>query len=116
MAYPTTQDPRQRAAETAKLVGLSSTIPASAPTAETNPSTKPSDTNWAAFDKARLVPSEIVCQGYYPVHPHDASCHSRIKLSAESMIPHITGEHGNRYGTGFKFSLKPTDGKGWKGF
>jgi hypothetical protein len=107
---PAIQDPKSPA------TSQSAVIPASVATETPATPTKPSDSNWSAFDKAKLVPSEIVCQGYYPVHPHDASCHSRLKLSAESMMPHVEGEHGNKYGVGFRFSLRQSDGKVWKGF
>lgn len=59
-------------------------------------------TNWMAFAKANLAPTEIVCQAYSPVHPADVSCHTRILLTADAIRTHtIDREHGG----GFKMSL-----------
>jgi hypothetical protein len=69
-------------------------------------------TNWAIFDKAGLVPSEIVCQGYFPVHRSDIACHSRLPLQAGNIESHVLAEHGG----GFRFTLRKSDGKGWSGW
>ena len=75
-------------------------------------STPTSITNWAAFEKAALNPTEIVCVGHKPFHAHDSGCHSRVIPKPENIAFHIAGEHGG----GFDFSLVPAQGKVWNGW
>ena len=79
--------------------------------AETKP-VKQSSTNWAAFEKAGLVPTEIMCQGYQPIHRADMSCHTRLTLKAANMLGHLANDHGG----GFKITVKRTEGKAWPGW
>lgn len=77
-----------------------------------------SSANWKAFEQAKMIPVEIICSGYDPIHPYDASCHSRLRLNAAAILGHIKGQHGNKLGTGFSFRLRANDGTkiwgGWK--
>lgn len=79
--------------------------PKATPVAETP---KPKTfTNWKAFEQAKLVPATIKCEAYRPVFQHDASCHSNLLFTVETLQRHIDGDHGG----GFRFFLKQTDGK-----
>lgn len=68
-------------------------------------------TNWIAFEIARLMPKEILCQGYKPTHQVDLSCHTRLPLDAAVLGKHIKAEHGG----GFLFTLRKAD-KTWPGW
>ena len=61
-------------------------------------------TDWNAFEKADLVPSEIVCQSYWPAQQHDMSCHTRLRADASNILNHINPEHGS--GGGFIIKLR----------
>lgn len=66
------------------------------------PETSPAPTVWAAFAKANLAPTEIVCQAYHPVHPSDTSCHTRLVCQGTSIATHaFEREHGG----GFSMTL-----------
>jgi len=67
-------------------------------------------TKWEVFNKAGLVPTEIWCQGYLPIHRSDSSCHTRLRLLADSIETH--SEHGG----GFRFDLKRLENKVWPGW
>lgn len=70
-------------------------------------------TNWQALIDAKLVPAEIICQAYLPVHPTDLSCHTRLVDSASNMLVHaFEREHLG----GFSIKLRETDGKPWAGW
>lgn len=69
-------------------------------------------TDWEAFEKAGLVPEEIVCEGYKPTHAADISCHSKLVPTLENIKNHLAGDHGG----GFVFKLRKTDGKAWPGW
>ena len=73
---------------------------------------KQATTNWAAFERAGLVPKEIVCQGYLPIHRADMSCHTRLVPKAENLISHTQNDHGG----GFRVTVKRTEGKAWAGW
>jgi hypothetical protein len=86
-------------------------------------------TNWAAFEKAGLVPVEVTCDGYTPVHSRNNGCHTRIAVTkrdpetgkpvgtADGIIGHILAQHGSTaYGTGFLLKLRQTEGKPWSGW
>jgi hypothetical protein len=63
-------------------------------------------TNWSALEKAGLAPTEILCQGYHPLHPGDMSCHTRILLNAEAIRRHAVDlDHGG----GFTLRLRRTE-------
>ena len=72
------------------------------------------NTNWLAFEKAMVMPREIWCMGYRPVHFMDFGCHSRLLLDASSILSHSNSEHGR----GFQLRLRKTDKPwaGWKKF
>lgn len=74
--------------------------------------TNPATTNWGACERVGLVPTEVLCQAYHPVHRVDMSCHTRIVPSAENMIAHYQSEHGGA----FKVSVKRVEGKAWAGW
>lgn len=76
------------------------------------PTAKNSKTNWSVFKEAGLVPTEIVCEGYYPVHRFNNGCHTKLGLTAEAMIAHLDADHGG----GFQITLKRSDGKMWDGW
>lgn len=67
-------------------------------------------TNWLAFVKAKLVPKEITCQGYPPIHPRDNGCHTRLPKSVTAMLPHTTEHSG-----GFKIVLRQSE-RDWEGW
>jgi len=75
---------------------------------------KESLTKWGIFVSANVVPTEIVCDGYRSFHSFDSGCHTRLRLSADAMEPHVDGEHGG----GFMFALRKSDKpwSGWKRF
>lgn len=71
-------------------------------------------TNWDALAKAGLVPLQVDCQAYRPVHLADFSCHTRLKIDSETLRTHMQAEHGGAY----ELYLKRADGKEsplWKG-
>lgn len=71
-------------------------------------------TNWAVFDKAQLVPTEITCLAYREFHPHDGACHTRLPIDGDVVLNHVQGQCGG----GFQFRLKesPRPWSGWKKF
>lgn len=77
------------------------------------PATPPKTlTNWRAFEKAGLAPSQIVCQGYKPVHRVDSGCHSRVLLNAAALFAHaVTNDHGG----GFQMLVRETS-RPWPGW
>lgn len=75
-----------------------------------------SDTKWDAISKARLIPQEIICEGYHPLHPHNAGCHSRLRLTSKSILDHVNADHGNKNGVGFSIQLRESDGRVWNGW
>lgn len=68
-------------------------------------------TRWDAFKVLNLVPIEIQCNGYKPFHVADESCHSRLTLSAKSMISHTQAGHGG----GFLIKVREGDAP-WDGW
>ena len=82
------------------------------PTAETVvASEKKCFTNWSAFTKALVAPSEITCQGYQPMQRVDMACHTRLRFNPQTLIDHVRADHGG----GFRFKLKETQ-KPWPGW
>lgn len=77
------------------------------PTPAPQTPTKKSFTDWTAFTKAGLVPNQIRCEAYKPVHMADMSCHTKLLFNAATLKRHTLGEHGG----GFHFELRKTDGK-----
>lgn len=91
-------------------------------TAEDAPEVRESLTDWPQFVKARLVPREIICQEYSPVHPSTVGCHTRLLTkrakpgapinpktkrptltgSAESILDHVKAGHGGGFVMKFK--------------
>lgn len=69
-------------------------------------------TNWGAFERASLVPTEVLCQAYHPVHQVDMSCHTKIVPTAKNMIAHLDGDHGGA----FRVVLKRVENKTWEGW
>jgi len=67
---------------------------------------------WGVFEKAKLLPTEILCQAYKPYHAHDESCHTRVLLAGDQIVRHVQAEHGG----GFKIKFKRTEGKAWPGW
>lgn len=80
-------------------------MPESAASAKEAP--QKSLTKWTAFEQAGLVPVQISCQAYKPVHGADMSCHTRLLFNADTLKRHMDSEHGG----GFYFVLRKTDGK-----
>lgn len=68
-------------------------------------------TNWAVFDKAKLVPTQLVCD-VIRLHPADEACKTRLVPAAKNIIDHINAGHGG----GFAVRVKQTDGKAWAGW
>lgn len=84
--------------------------PASTATSTPNESQPKTYTNWAAFAKAGLKPTAIICKAYRPLFRADFSCHSRLLLKAEALKDHAMPEpKGHGHGGGFLFALKKTD-------
>lgn len=67
-------------------------------------------TNWYAFVKARLVPAEIICDGYRAAFARDMSCHTRLPRDVDTMLRHI-----DPHGGGFLLKLKTSE-KEWEGW
>ena len=80
----------------------------------TTPKVSKSVTNWSFFDKMRLFPKRLECRGYKPNHPYDSSCHSKLRLRADSLLRHTEAEHGG----GFRMTLQvqPEGAKLWSGW
>lgn len=78
------------------------------------PASRESITNWLIFEKLRYYPAQIECRGYTPLHPHDSSCHSKLRLRADSVSRHTEASHGG----GFRLTLKqvPEGAKPWSGW
>ena len=76
--------------------------------------TRKTTTNWGAFEKAKLVPKEVICDGYRPYHRVDLSCHTRLQPDAKVLGAHVKAEHGG----GFVFTLRKADAvwPGWRKF
>jgi hypothetical protein len=70
-----------------------------------------SETNWRAFEKAGLMPAQVVCNAYRPYHRVDMSCHTRLKFSPDTLVAHLNADHGG----GFTFTLKETN-RPWPGW
>lgn len=68
-------------------------------------------TKWHALEEARLIPTEIVCDGYRPWHAFNNGCHSRLRLDVDQMIAHTEGQHGG----GFMLKVRKGD-KPWPGW
>ena len=67
-------------------------------------------TNWGAFKKASLTPVQILCTEYQPFHTSVTGCHSRLLLTAEAMLQHITADHGGGFQLTLVQAAKPWDG------
>jgi len=78
---------------------------------ETTPKTI---TNWKVFNQAMVVPTQIVCQDYWPAQTADTSCHTKLRLLAPNIARHMDPAHES--GGGFQFVLRQTDGKPWSGW
>lgn len=76
------------------------------------PTAKQAVSNWSAFKEAGLVPVEIVCEGYFPIHQFNSGCHSKLQLTAEAMISHLDRDHGG----GFQMTLRRSNGPAWDGW
>lgn len=76
------------------------------------PTAKQAVSNWSAFKEAGLIPVQIVCDGYLPIHQFNSGCHSKLALTAEAMISHLDREHGG----GFVITLQRTNGPAWDGW
>ena len=46
-------------------------------------------TRWEALYQAKLWPKEIRCEGYYPVHLANVTCHSRVIPSVKNIQHHM---------------------------
>lgn len=70
------------------------------------------DTKWENFNRAGLVPLEVWCQAYKPIHPMDPSCHTRMNMDAEQWVKHLDAGHGG----GFLLEVGKSEKKwgGWK--
>lgn len=74
-------------------------------------SPKKTYTNWAAFEKAKVVPNIVICD-VIRMHPADEACKTRLIPNAQSMINHFNAGHGG----GFQLRVKQSDGKPWPGW
>lgn len=68
-------------------------------------------TNWSAFEKAKVVPTTIICDVIFQ-HPADESCKTKLPLTSKIIIDHFKGGHGG----GYQIRVKQTDGKPWIGW
>ena len=71
-------------------------------------------TNWNLFEKLRLFPTRLECRGYKPLHPYDSSCHSKLRLRADSVLRHTEAQHGGGFRIGLKYI--PEGAKPWSGW
>lgn len=71
-------------------------------------------TKWEVFDQAMIVPTQIMCQDYWPTHRTDGSCHTKLRLEADSILRHMNPQHES--GGGFQLIFRQTDGKQWPGW
>lgn len=69
---------------------------------ESNASTRKTVTNWRAFYEAKVKPTYIKCDGYFPLHPFNSGCHTTLQLKPEQLAAHLDGDHGG----GFFFSFR----------
>jgi hypothetical protein len=72
-------------------------------------------TKWEAFDEGELIPIQVKCQDYQPIHPWDTSCHTNLIPTANNVVRHMADEHGS--GGGFAVQLRHRPGqktKLWK--
>lgn len=68
-------------------------------------------TNWEAFAKAKVMPSNLVCDVIH-MHPADEACKTRLPLEAKNMIRHFELGHGG----GFQVKMKDNNGREWPGW
>lgn len=81
--------------------------------AESVPAEPKSQTNWAAFMEAGLVPREIRCDGYQEFHAVNLGCHTVIQPKVDVIKAHIANDHGG----GFVVRLTTKHrGKMWSGW
>jgi hypothetical protein len=85
--------------------------PISVTAEETPKPTRKTYTNWSAFEKAKVVPTTIICDVIH-LHPADESCKTRLPLHPDQLINHLNMGHGG----GFQIKVKQTDGKPWPGW
>jgi hypothetical protein len=78
--------------------------------ADQKPEPNKTFTNWRALMEAKVRPVMITCQGYQPTNPHDISCHTKLKLSADAIVQHIKADHGGSFRMLFKECDTPWDG------
>ena len=78
----------------------------------TDVATRKTYTRWDAFEKARVVPTTIICD-VIRLHPADEACKTRLALEAKNLISHAV-ELG--HGGGFQVKVKQTEGKSWPGW
>lgn len=86
-------------------------LPKTSSTAVEEAPKKKTFTNWSAFEKAKVIPTTIICD-VIKQHPADESCKTRLPLSAEQMINHFNAAHGG----GFQVRVKQSDQKPWPGW
>jgi hypothetical protein len=84
---------------------------AEAPTSATS-ARGPAKSNWEAFNNLGLIPKQIVCHAYKPVHQSDESCHTRLRFDTKTILAHVEAGHGGA----FQFDLRRSDGKQWNGW
>lgn len=85
------------------------TVPTETPVEDTPK--KKTYTNWSAFEKAKIVPTTIICDVIRGHEPSE-SCKSRLLLKSGSIVNHYHAGHGG----GFQVKVKQTDGKPWPGW
>ena len=76
----------------------------------TTPQKSKTLTKWKALGEAKVVPTEIVCDGYRPAHPFNLGCHSRLRPDVDQMVRHVEGGHGGGFMMRFRKGDKPWPG------
>ena len=75
------------------------------------PTESKTHTKWGALEEAKVIPTQIVCDGYRPYHGFNLGCHSKLRLDVEQMKAHVEGGHGG----GFMMKFRKGD-KAWPGW
>ena len=67
-----------------------------------NPKPRKTVTNWSAIYDTKLYPTQIKCEGYFPMQGFGEGCHTTMQLKPEQLAAHLDGGHGG----GFHFSFR----------
>ena len=68
---------------------------------------KTCDTPWENLAKGDIYPVMIKCQDYQPMTGNDMSCHTNLPIKAESVVAHLSPEHGANGGFSVQLRHRP---------